>query len=581
MERWDPELKKADGETVVKMMDDVVWSVLVDRMTHGQIGMHERRAAPWKLIRGRVEERIGWANRCNFAHLPQEVLSAIYDRMFDLHTAPTMRLVEESHVHELHYLAGEGMGPTIDAWLRNTTTKRRMRNLFKSYRNCEEATAIHENKGFDKHADGSPDITTAVAYNLPAECCECMEFMIKHDIIQITGYDSAGRNWLHAGLASGNVATVNYLVQKMTAAELCSRRDFHAVNEPHILAALVEFGTPGGFEFVFQKIIESFPVESDELQEILPDDILETLICWAPTSLADLLYQHGVNIANVEAKYIPDKQRTITTSWHAAAVYNPEGPKMMEWLQKFSLLSTEVRDAQNLTPLMFAAAYDQVETVEWLCKHSNPMLARDRGGFEAWALVRAARSSDPVSDEIFAIILDYLPQRIFTNMGGKYYGSQIADGLVRHKRALKAGTISEPSRAEAEQIAVRKMKALIGRMSHDWSGSPWQNALTLYVLNRDVVILKHAMAGRTLTTSTLRSRRREPKPTEKTKKREKIVQFASDTRAAYKGLTGRKKRPSVLSSKNDPRTSVIKNRKKTQESASSQAANPVDPQLWI
>lgn len=572
-------LTSDSAERQASEIDDVIWGVLVDRMIDGILGVHERRAAPQKLIKGTFDDRIGWANRCNLAALPQEILAGIYDRMFNLHLNPLPPFIEESHVHILHNLANDGLGPSIKSWLDDFKTKKLLRQLLKSFKSYDESEGHYVHVGFPLQADDKRDISRCVVYNLATECTACMEFLIEHGIIKITGYDPSGRNWVHAGLASGNVSLLNYLVQNLTASQLLTPRDIQSTDEAHILTALVEFGTPGGFEFVFEKVLKAKPMPQSQLKKILNDEVLETLICWAPVSLADLLYKNGINLANVEAKYLPHRQRTTTTSWHAAAIYNPAGPEMMEWLRKMSMFGPEIRDSQNLTPLMFAAAYDQVETVDWLCKHSNPMLARDPGGFEAWALVRAARSSDPVSDVIFVTILDYLPQRIFTPMGGKYYGSQIADGLVRHKRALKNGTVTEPTQVEAEKTAMQKMRALMSMMPHDWNGCPWQTTLTQYVINRDVIILKHAMGGPVLTASTIRNRRREPKPTPT--KESRLVKFALDTHAAYKGLSGPKKRPSVLSSKHDPRNSVIKNPKKKQESASSQRSNPMDPQLWF
>ncbi|KAI3232111.1 hypothetical protein DTO012A9_4240 [Penicillium roqueforti] len=324
------------------------------------------------------------------------------------------------------------------------------------------------------------------------QCSSCLEFLVHFGIVTPNGYDLSGRSWIEAGLNSPNMDLLTYLVSNADPQHLIKPRDIRETHENHILLSLVGVGAFSQFVIALNRLRQAKLVPVDELRKIFHEAAMHEFCAVAPVAVAEALYQHGINIGNVEHQY-HELGGQLESSWHIAAAFNPAGAEFMAWLEKFSMLNAEVRNSENMNPLMYAACFDEPASIDWLCQKCDPMQPRLTGGAQGYALICAARSSHLHSGEIFSIIISHLPDKLFTNEYGKIFGTEIAEGLASHKRKLADGRVRDPTQNVMELLAVRKMQALVRRLSNHWTGSQWHLALDAFIRDNDLGILRHSI----------------------------------------------------------------------------------------
>lgn len=480
-------------EEMLESWGPAVWGVIFDRLQSGNVkGGVLQVAWPSKVDKKSAAQQIQWATRLPLAQLPQKALEMIFDRMVGFSVG--VRYMEEKKIHAMHGLVRHNgsLKASVEKWFRRPGTVDKWKELIRSYENYEDAVGhLSDCTTFPRETDHHP-FKTHPAYNAAMQCSSCLEFLVYFGIVTPNGYDLSGRSWLEAGLNGPNMDLLTYIVSNADPQHLTKPRDIRETRENHILLSLVGVGAFSQFVIALNRLRQARFVPIEELRMIFHEAAMHEFCAVAPVLVAEALYQHGINIGNVEHQF-HELGGQLESSWHIAAAFNPAGADFMEWLDKFSMLSAEVRNSENMNPLMYAACFDEPAAIDWLCQKSDPMQSRLDGGPQGYALICAARSSYLHSGEIFSIILSHLPGSLFDNEYGKIFGTEIAEGLASHKRKLADGRITEPTQNVMELLAVRKMQALVRRLPNFWPGSEWHLALKAFIQDNDMLVLMHSI----------------------------------------------------------------------------------------
>jgi hypothetical protein len=452
---------------------------------------------------------VAWATKLPLEKLDQDTINAILNRFVGFSLG--VQYMEDNKIHTLHQLLNPNctLKKKVGHWLELEETEKLMKSMIRSYDNFETAQADLNNvMKWPREGDNHP-FKTNPAYDCAVKCPECLQFLVQEGFVEIGGYDLSGRNWVEAALNGHNVELLDYLAEYMDPADLLKPRDIrdpvHTGN--HILLLLAGYGSFKGFKTALDRMIQEGILGEQELSKVFHVAAQHELCAICPSSVASALYAKGINIGNIEHQHTASGGQ-LDGSWHVAAAFNPHAGEFVQWLDKYSMLSAGNRNQDNETPLMYAANFNETSAIGWLCKNSDPTLPRFEGGAKSYALLCAARSSYPNSPHIFSIILDSLPKSILTVEYGKLCGTEIAEGLVRHKLKLKKGVVEEPTLSDMERYQVWKMQALVRRLPGFWPGSSWCLALEAYAANSGVAVLKHSMGTATRRTRSTSARRR-------------------------------------------------------------------------
>ncbi|KAJ5778865.1 hypothetical protein N7457_006585 [Penicillium paradoxum] len=468
-----------------------IWAIILDRLQNGNVkgGL---LAWPIDLEKKTPAQRTQWASNLPLVQLPQTLLEIIYGRLVGF--SEEVRYMEEAKIHAIHgLLKPHGvLKHSVEKWLKRPETMGKMKSMIRSYKDCDEALEhLEDCISFPRESTGHP-YNVNPAYDAAVHCSECLKFLVDWKIVSLTGYDLSGRNWIEAGLNGPNMDLLTYMVNNLSCADLTRPRDIRDSHEDHILLSLGGVGAFAQFLTVLKRLREANLASFARLRTIFNDAVMHEFCAIAPVEVAEALYQSGINIGNVESQHHEAGGR-LESSWHIAAAFNPAGASFMEFLEKFSVLNPRIRNSENMTPLMYAACFDEPASIKWLCSRSDPSLPRLEGGPRGYALICAGRSSYIHSGEIFATILSYLPDELFTPEYGRIFGTEIAEGLASHKRRLAEERIDEPSQGVMEVLAVRKMQALVRRLPADWPESEWCLALDAFLRSNDMSILLHSI----------------------------------------------------------------------------------------
>ncbi|KAJ5504930.1 hypothetical protein N7463_007804 [Penicillium fimorum] len=490
-------------EEILESWGPAVWGVIFDRLQSGNVkGGVLQVAWPSNVDKKTAAEQIQWATKLPLPQLPQKALETIFDRMVGFSLG--VRYMDEKKIHAMHGLVKEN-GPlrsSVERWFKRPGTVEKWRELIRSYTDYEDAMGhLSDCTTFPRETDNHP-FKTNPAYDAAIQCASCLEFLVYFGIVAPNGYDLSGRSWLEAGLNGPNMDLLTFMVSNVDSHHLIKPRDIRETRQNHILLSLVGVGAFSQFVIALSRLRQLNLVPVEELRTIFHEAAMHEFCAVAPVAVAKSLYQHGINIGNVEHQY-HELGGQLESSWHIAAAFNPAGGEFMAWLDKFSMLNAEVRNSENMNPLMYAACFDEPAAIDWLCKKCDPMQPRLDGGPQGYALICAARSSYLHSGEIFAMILSHLPDTLFTNQYGKIFGTEIAEGLASHRRKLADGRVSEPTQEVMDLLGVRKMQALVRRLSSDWSGSEWHLSLEAYLRDNDLGVLNFSIGtGKRLLRST-------------------------------------------------------------------------------
>ena len=488
-----------------------VWGVIFDRLASGNVKGSGLTIGGGSSIGDKTAaQQIQWATKLPLDKLDQQTIDVILNRFVGFSLG--VRYMEEKKIHTLHQLMQPDcpLRPKVNGWLALEKTETMMKSMIRSYDNYEAAQADIQNvMKWPRENDNHP-FKTNPAYDAAVKCAECLHFLVEESLVDIGGYDLSGRNWLEAGLNGNNIELLDFLAEYMEPEDMLKPRD---IRDPvdtgnHILLLLAGYGAYRGFKLALSRMCEENILGARGLSEIFHSAAMHELCAVAPPSVASALYAKGINIGNVEHQHHPLGGQ-LDGSWHMAAAFNPVAGEFVEWLQKHSVLTSENRNQDNETPLMYAANFNEPSAISWLCKNSDPTLPRFEDGSRGYALLCAAKSSYPNSPQIFSIILDHMPKSIFTVDYGKVCGTEIAEGLVRHKKKLAKGQAQEPSLNDMERYQVWKMQALVRRLPGYWPGSSWHLALEAYATNNGVAVLKHSMGTETRRTRSTSSKRRQ------------------------------------------------------------------------
>ncbi|KAJ5519272.1 hypothetical protein N7453_001694 [Penicillium expansum] len=464
-------------EEMLESWGPAVWGVIFDRLQSGNVkGGVLQVAWPSKVDKKTAAQQIQWATKLPLAQLPQKALEIIFDRMVGFSLG--VRYMEEKKIHAIHGLVGNN-GPlkaSVEKWLRRAGTVEKWRELIRSYTNFEDAMGhLSDCTTFPRETDNHP-FKTHPAYNAAIQCSSCLEFLVSFGIVTPNGYDLSGRSWLEAGLNGPNMDLLTYIVSNADPQHLIKPRDIRETRENHILLSLVGVGAFSQFVIALNRLRQAKLVPIEELRTIFHEAAMHEFCAVAPVPVTEALYQHGINIGNVEHQF-HDLGGQLESSWHIAAAFNPAGADFMKWLDKFSMLNAEVRNSENMNPLMYAACFDEPAAIDWLCQKCDPMQPRLDGGPQGYS---------PSSSHT-------LPDALFENEYGKIFGTEIAEGLASHKRKLADGRTTDPTQNVMELLAVRKMQALVRRLSNFWPGSEWHLALEAFIRDNDLSILRHSI----------------------------------------------------------------------------------------
>ena len=375
--------------------------------------------------------------------LTPDKLPGFLDRFFDFHKERSR--LDQGGIHLLHEI--EAFSPELRRalrhWMEDDTTIEEFQApevLITAYPNLEVAKQnIHRIKKWPHGKETIPSFCLRT-------CTDCFKFLVRHELIQIDGYDMCGSSWFHLAVDSKNVQSLDYLINNIPVQQLNTCTKVHKLSEEkeekesaekpslrlprrkleqqrhelerielqsrlaikrryHPLVYLANYPHRKSFEKVWRR----FNDEKFKLPKWVLNDELKLQVCsFVTPALAERLHREGFNIA--------DAQASASTSWHVAAEHNPFGAEFMDWLQKRSSLALDTRDSKGHNALMHLALHRYTKAFPWLCKNTD-VRASPVGGeakypkeWPAYAIRLAARSLAVKSPKAFKHLLDVMPE---------------------------------------------------------------------------------------------------------------------------------------------------------------------------
>lgn len=433
-----------------------------------------------------------WLDHLSLASIPLDIFHQVLDRMFFIGTEyPHLTCAS---IHALHVMKAscKPLCNGIQSWIKHKDVQVFLQTVRDDIVIRGPVQFARSNLKQHKIYTQNP-----MAYECAAHCLECLKFLMDLDLAKPHLYDETRRNFLHAAINFERDEVLDYLLKTLTPPQIDATTDLNlSYLDGHPLMQLATQRNQHGFERVFGRLLGHF-----DAANLLNYRKLKLHLCaFVSPKFAEHLYTMGFNIGNVTGK---------TSSWHAAVQGNEHGPSFLEWLQRRSGTGIDIRDSAGNNLLMHAAHGDRATSIEWLCRHIDPLARWVNPGDPtdttppAFALTIAACSMAEKSRHIFHGIMMHIPRSYFENRTNAVNTFKIiCDALMEHRKTLsvpRPGAMHQAQWQQAWRGAVTKchilsdyfLKQIFPRGT--WHPSPEMRFLCTYVRERDLPMLVHGI----------------------------------------------------------------------------------------
>ncbi|KAJ6021076.1 hypothetical protein N7540_006580 [Penicillium herquei] len=331
---------------------------------------------------------------------------------------------------------------------------------------------------------GLPHGRTSLAFDCASNCAHCLDFLIRHDVVKLQGYDGYGFNWVEAAIRAKNPAVLTYLLEKMSNDEFFNYTNIHHIRlgdhrftaKMAVLRLVTRTNWGWACELLIKKLIKDG--KGKKIAEYVDNPTRALLNRFLSPETAEKLRKNKFTIANIYKREGCEEK----TSWHIAALYNPHGDAYMNWLLVNSHYGVAENNFKGKNTLFIAAAGNNPACIRWLCGHLDPLKVWDRptdmksgsksplfNEYTGCALEIAARNMTNLS--VFDAMMDCVEDEAFEEFElTGYLFKAICYGLRDY---MENPTLeSRLSVTQAADIAKSKCEIIMVRLPHKWLVSP-------------------------------------------------------------------------------------------------------------
>ncbi|KAJ5736971.1 uncharacterized protein N7483_002096 [Penicillium malachiteum] len=325
---------------------------------------------------------------------------------------------------------------------------------------------------------------TSLAFDCASNCAHCLDFLIRHDIIKLQGYDGYGFNWVEAAIRAKNPAVLTYLLEKMSEDEFFNYTNVHHIrlNNHRFTAkmAVLRLVTRTNWEWACELLIKKLIKDrkGKKMAEYVDNPTRALLNRFLSPEIAEKLRKNKFSIANICKRELCEEK----TAWHIAALYNPHGDAYMTWLLVNSSHEVAEKNFKGKDTLHIAAAGNNPACIRWLCGQLDPLKVWDRptdmksgsksallNEYAGCALELAARNMTNLS--VFETMVDCVEDEAFEEFElTGYLFKAICYGLRDYME--NPAPDSRLSVTQATDIAKSKCEIIMERLPDKWIGSP-------------------------------------------------------------------------------------------------------------
>lgn len=499
------------SDRVAVEIDDLNW----DPTQHGLVKELDKTAdLPPEEAR---ETQRSLARVCSLGDMPAEVFYMVLDRLCGFNADRTSRLGEPEqitvstiqHLRTMEEL-DQSTKEMIAAWMSSTGVQSVFDQYTSSYKDYWAARydysgwatkvgitgVIHATShGFGPTLLALNNVPTqltncSLAYECIRDSTESFDFLLRHKIIDIEGYDAIGLSWAKVAIELKREDVFNYIVQKLPLDE-CFSTGFvgqfpdNNRDRRYIFSSLCELGWHWAIEYLFDRVLAA---DEDPLT-FFSEELRYSLCSSATVELANCLVNVGINItqSTEEGRARPPTGPVLyypKDAWQSA-ITNSNGEEFFNWFRKHSRTrAQDYRDVHGRNLLILAIDAARPLAVKWLIKKNfglNDTVPQDPTGIinvlPPWAgclaplyyAIRADTLHGSRAMQTFRIVLQATPSAWLEDPAN----TSLAFDIICAQYAMNAGSAnSEINNKRAySSMAVQMTQGLMGRIPE----SKWQD----------------------------------------------------------------------------------------------------------
>ncbi|CAG8028053.1 unnamed protein product [Penicillium olsonii] len=379
----------------------------------------------------------------DLTNMPKELLLLVLPLLLHVDTqSPT-----PEDIHALHWLTSTSTGKgTVNRWIKKEPAKGTLERAFQPSNNYQDFKEAYQSRAAIARYNArrselryKPLDSYAYQFVQTCHCTECLQIVLKLDLIDFRHYGQNGKNLLHAAIEAGHNRSITFILDTLMNLGLDPRHlptSIDGMSIPHHVALLHDQG-------LFKSVAIRLKQAGYALS-VWNDDGLKLELCsFVDAETAEWLLSEGFNITklprNTLPPYLPSAEPsdegisnddwnyvfgndwnhdaeygdpiirtepfeydkfdpksvqldgtavspielrpTSRTIWHRA-IENPQGPEILDWLLDHSYTQPSCksdfdRDSGE-TALVLAAKGNEPGCIDWLCQNCDPMAAQSR-----------------------------------------------------------------------------------------------------------------------------------------------------------------------------------------------------------
>ena len=428
------------------------------------------------------QEQRQLALQTNFSMLPPELFYMVLDWTFGLVDLPANPpLLCKTDFHTLHGIEdlGDEVRDRIAVWMQTQKVRNAFKNHIGAHDNFEAALESSQT------SENPPRVITSSPNNPgPSDiwhgigCTKCFDFLVRHDIIKLAGYDRCHESWLQVALSKNAHETLQYLLPRLTLEECFQHREAGiSLTTDQLKRSLVSDIIRTRWQWGLEHLVDRLLAANEDLTQYISDRNYLELCRFVTADFAEKLRVAGINIATAASR--TRSGAVVQHAWHAA-IENSNAPDFLSWLLDYSDQGPDAIDGQGSNTLIVATRQMRPEVVQFLCQRLDPALLLTGGGgstqmailgYSPSAFELAATSFIPRSVEVFRIILEALPADHFHSLdNGRTALEAICVALRKEREETRLPGARVPERL-AKNIACHKYAMVVDRLPVAWSSS--------------------------------------------------------------------------------------------------------------
>ncbi|KAJ5152280.1 hypothetical protein N7492_010575 [Penicillium capsulatum] len=431
--------------------------------------------------------------------LPPEILYMILDRMcgFNPFDQSVDEFLDQStrvgvpEVENLRALEGvdDNTKSKIASWMQSRRVQEIFHSFTGSYPDFETARQIIVQQEINREV-GQPLAGQRLAWDCMERSWENFDFLLRHDIVRVEGYDATGQSWLEVATEVKNETAYNALLRRLTLEQCFRPGDLNSI---FVTATQVDVSNDRYRTFMRLCTLEWYSAIEHLIQRVMaahedPRDYfrnnLRDLLCWVGSvELAQQLHRFGVNITSSNTRGTDEDlpMPSLDHSW-LSAIRNSQGAEFLDWFEVHSLVAVQdVRTSAGTNVLMEAAHQGRVLALPWLFQrmdilekvpdnpvHSMPVAPDfiNMPGALYFAII-GEHWERSVRFQTFRLVLNALSNTYFWNLAHVDQIFKLICYCCGGESAVSKYGLQE-NRVEAENLTW----ALMARCSFDrWNGS--------------------------------------------------------------------------------------------------------------